>query len=73
MPPSKNREILENKMTILMRALNFSTVVGLTSKEISQIIWRNAHLEAKILHLGTFIDGERKQHLPPRDAVIKCC
>ena len=47
LPSSKNHEILKIKMTVLMQDLNFSKVVGLSSKEISRIIWRNAHVEAE--------------------------
>lgn len=54
LPPPKNHEIVKSKMVFLVQDFNFYKVVGLSSKKTSYIIWRNEHLEAKILHLGTF-------------------
>lgn len=54
LPPPKNHEIVKSKIIFPVQDFNFYKVVRLSSKKTSRIIWRNEHLEAKILHLGTF-------------------
>ena len=54
LPPPKNHEIVKSKIIFPVQDFNFYRVVRLSSKKTTRIIWRNEHLEAKILHLGTF-------------------